>query len=775
MRTWALVRTSNMPRSIQLPLASLSAAYNIGSHFSAEGATVTQSRHESRAVLRFGSFQLMPAERVLLESGRAVRLGARAFDLLTLLVEKSGRLVSKEELISHLWPTTVVEDINLRVHVAGGLRRALGDGQRGRRYIVNAAGRGYMRSWQKSPSRPAMYPSGPEPNTLAATNQNLPSSLTRMVGRSQDVQALIRLARAQRLLTVVGPAGVGKSTVALAVARDLLNDFPSGTWFVDLAAISSAALIPNAFATALGLAISPTSLLADLVSFLKDKTALLLLDNCEHLIGEVAKLTEELLKGSPALHVLTTSREPLNAQGEWQYRISPLMVPKEQNGEVTAEFVGRHSAVELFVERAITGERGFELTDDTAPLVAQICRALDGLPLAIELAVAHLGLLGIYELAVRVDDQMLRGAIGRRTAASRHQTLRATLDWSFDLLTPTEQVVLRRLALFNGPFTMESAVMLAAQNGLGAQDALNAALGLADKSLVTTDVSGMTVRHRLLNTTRAYALEKLAATEDFAAAFRWHAEQVLKLMRQAELGWETMERAEWVATYEYAIDDVRAALDWALSSDGDAFLGTALTVSSVPFGLQLGLVEEFQARVEHALYWIKARTTLHPEIEARLTMTLSTLGQNIRRPPTAQASDELLATDTVELIGPPKQQIAPLLRKTIFQIEAAAYEDAVNSAAKLGKIARKTGDPLAVLLADRVAAQAHHFCGNHRIARTYAERVLDNPAKAIPLAYVPVQVDRRVWMRMVLARIHWFEGYADLAVALSAEALRSEH
>jgi len=706
---------------------------------------------------------------LLLESGKVVKLGARAFDLLTLLLERAGQVVSKEELISHVWPTTVVEEINLRVHVAA-VRRALGDGQGGNRYIVNAAGRGYSFVAKVTAERDES-PIKTDPHAAASPNHNLPSSLTRMVGRSHEVQALVRLARSQRFLTIVGAAGVGKSTVALAVARELLNDFPDGIWFVDLAAISSAALIPSSFATALGLAISASSPLQDLGAFLKDRTALLLLDNCEHLVEELALVTEQLLKGSPTLHVLATSREPLNAEGEWQYRISPLAVPKEESTEVTAEFAREHSAVELFVERAITGEQGFELTDENAAIVAQICRALDGLPLAIELAAARLGHLGIHELAVRVDDQVSRGAPGRRTAASRHQTLRATLDWSFDLLNPTEQIVLQRLAVFNGAFTMESAVGLAAPNGLDPQDALNAAVGLADKSLITTDVSGTTVRHRLLNTTRAYAFEKLAQTEDFASIYRWHAEQILKLMRQAELGWETMPRAEWVASFGYAIDDVRSALDWAFSSDGDAFLGAALTAVSVPFGLQLMLVQEFHARVEHALYWIRARTTPHPEIEGRLRMTLATLSQNMQRPRTAQQAEDALAADPVELIGSPKLQVAPLLRKTIFQIEAADYEGAVNTAARLANVARKTGDPLAVLISDRVAAQAHHFCGNHRIARTYAERVLDHPAKAIPLAYIPVQVDRRVWMRIVLARILWMEGSADQAVAVSAEAL----
>jgi predicted ATPase/DNA-binding winged helix-turn-helix (wHTH) protein len=735
--------------------------------------TVDQSSsspvQEKRPALRFGPYQLLPAERLLLESGKVVKLGDRAFDLLTLLVEKSGQVVSKDELIRRVWPTTVVEEINLRVHVAA-VRRALGDGQGGNRYIVNAVGRGYS-FVAKVTAEPAVAPVKADSSAPATSSHNLPSSLTRMLGRSNELQALIRLARSQRFLTIVGPAGVGKSTVALAVARELLNDFPDGIRFVDLAAISSPALVPTSFATALGLSISASSPLEDLIAFLKDKIALLVLDNCEHLVDEVASVVETLLKGSLNLCVLATSREALSAEGEWQYRIAPLSVPKEDGTPLTAELAGGHSAVELFVERAITGEQGFELSDDNAPIVAQICRAVDGLPLAIELAAARLASLGLQELAVRVDDQVSRGAPSRRTAAARHQTLRATLDWSFALLTPTEQLVLQRLAVFNGAFTVESAVGLAAHHGMGSQETLNAAVSLADKSLMTTDVSGATARHRLLNTTRAYAFEKLADTTDFALIFRWHAEQVLKLMRQAELGWETMPRSEWVANYGYAIDDVRSALDWAFSPDGDAFLGAALTAVSVPFGFQLALVEEFHARVEHALYWITARATPHPEIEGRLRMTLATLSQNTQRESGLQRAEETLATDPIERIGSPKLQVAPLLRKTIFQIEAADYEGAVNTAAKLGTVGRKTGDPLAVLIADRVAAQAHHFSGNHRLARVYAERVLDHPAKAIPLAYIPVQVDRRVWMRIVLARILWLEGYSEQAVDLSAEAL----
>ena len=714
----------------------------------------------ARVSLRFGPFQLFPLERQLLESGKPVKLGSRALEILNLLVERAGHVVTKEELLSRVWPTTVVEEVNLRVHVAA-VRRALGDGQGGSRYIVNAAGRGYsfVGTIVREPESAILEPAPPQP-----PRHNLPSALSRMVGRTADVESLLHLVRSQRLVTVAGPAGVGKSTVALTVARQLVHDFTDGIYFVDLGAVSKSSLVPNAFATALGLAVSADEPVADLIAYLRDKELLLVLDNCEHLVEVVAATVEAVLRQSPEVRVLTTTREPLNAEGEWTYRVSPLAVPTEQDEEGGAAAVQRYAAVELFVERAITSDHGFELSDSNASLIAHICRALDGLPLAIELAAARVGMHGIHELAARLDDHVARVASLKRTAAFRHQTMRATLDWSYDVLTDQERVALRRLAVFNGAFTIESAVGVAAHGELGIEAASLAVVGLADKSLLTTDISGSSVRHRLLNTTRSYAFEKLAKTEDIGAIFRWHAEQLLRLMRQAELGWETMQRSEWVANYGYAIDDVRAALEWSFSADGDPELGTALTVVSVPFGFQLALVEEFYARAQFALDWITARGAPRAAMEVRLRGALSALSQNMQR---RRQVDEALNTE-LERVSP-KQQINPLLQRTIFQIEIADYGGALHSAEQLSVLARHIADPLAVLMADRVSAQAQHFFGNHGAARIYAERVLDHPAQAIPLAYVPVQVDRQVSMRIILARILWLEGQPDQAVNLTRQ------
>jgi predicted ATPase/DNA-binding winged helix-turn-helix (wHTH) protein len=712
--------------------------------------------------IQFGDFQLWPAERQLRESGRSVKLGARAFDILAVLIENAGKTVTKKDLMTRVWPTTVVDEINLRVHVAA-LRRALGDGQNGQRFIVNVTGRGYsfvapLSSFEDS--APAPRARSPQPS------HNLPTSLTRMIGRDVELVSLSRLLRSQRLLTIVGAGGVGKTTIALAVARSLLGDFPHGVRFVELAPVREATGVANAFATALGLAVSRETPTHDLREFTRDKNLLLLVDNCEHVIAEVATIVEQLLRSSNDLRVFATSREPLNAEGEWLFRITPLDVPAETRTSWTAAKVREHAAVKLFVERAMTGEEAFDLTDENAELVAGICRTLDGLPLAIELAAASVDRLGLRELAVRVHDQVSRGSAGRRTAASRHQTLRATFDWSFELLNPLEKLAFRRLAIFSGSFTMESASLLMARAGADVQEAVGAVMGLAEKSLISTDITSVTLRHRFLNTVRTYAFEKLRSSDDFLHIRRWHAEEILGLMRQAELGWASSDRSQWIAAYGHAIDDVRAALDWAFSAEGDTALGTALTAISVPFGIQLAHLEEFRARIEHALYWVTAGPVPQPEIELRLRDTLSHLTSNMQR---SEAVSPV--GDAVDRIEAPKNRISPLLRKTIFEIESADYDAALESAARLANVAREAKDPLADLASDRVSAQAHHFAGNHEIARAYAERVMNHPSKSIPITYVPVQTDRRVWMRIVLGRAFWIQGQAEQAQQVAAEAL----
>ena len=726
-------------------------------------------RTGERLAVTFGDFEFFPTRRQLVLAGNPVKLGTRALEILAVLIEKPGQMVAKDELISRVWPTTVVEDINLRVHVSA-LRRAIGDGQQGNRFIVNAAGRGYSFVAEIGYARES-----PEPAPVIAKSaraaHNLPTALTRMVGRTTEVMALTQLVGTQRLVTIVGTGGVGKTTTGLAVARNVVANFEAGVQMVDLATARDENSVIEAFAAALGFSVSKEYPFDNLISYLKHKDLLLLVDNCEQVLAEVAQIVERLLRASATVRILATSREPLHAEGEWPYRMAPLGVPEDDGLFITAIKARKYASIELFVERALTGEQAFELTDANAGIVAAICRGLDGLPLAIELAAAGVGRLGIRELAVRVHDQVSIRSSGRRTAASRHQTLIATFDWSYDLLTSLEKLAFQRLAAFNAAFSLESAAGLVAHAGVSHDDAVTAVMGLAEKSLIATDISGMSVRHRFLNTVRQYAFEKLKVSSDFITIYRWHAEQVLKLMRQAELGWESLDREEWIAAYGYAMDDVRGALDWAFSSQGDALLGVSLTSISVPFGLQLARLEEFRARVEHALHWFTSGGPPQPELEVRLRATLGLINANLQRQQPGADTESTNHSDAIDGIGSLKNRISPLLRRTIMQIESGEYQEALDTAIRMGLVAQKINDPLAELTANRVAAQAHHFAGNHGQARAYAERVLDDPAKSIPVAYVPVQTDRRVWMRIVLARISWMEGMTEQAEGIAAESV----
>ena len=717
-------------------------------------------------MLRFGTFEFRPARMLLLDQGKAVRLGNRALDILRILIERAGQVVTKEELIEYTWPTTVVEEGNLRVHI-GALRRALRDGDGGSRYIVNVIGRGYSFVAEVRREEEAEADSGP--STPPGEQNELPAPLTRMLGRSGDVTALVELLRSSRLVTIVGPGGVGKSTLALDVASSLVDSHRERGRFVDLASIGDPALVPQSCATAIGMVVPATHPVAGLVTFLRDKEMLLLLDNCEHVIDAAAAVTEAILKGAPAMRILATSREPLRIQGERQHRLNPLHVPPEDEN-ITAATARQYPAVQLFAERASTSARSFELTDANAHWVASICRRLDGIPLAIELAAARAGLLGARDLLARLDEQMFLLAAGRRTATARHQTLRAALDWSYSLLSVEEQAVLRRLSVFSAAFTLDSAVAVAARGELSDAQVVDAMMSLAEKSLLTADTGDSDVRYRLLQTTQSYAQEKLAGTADYAHIFRWHAEYVLKLLRRGEIDWERMTRAEWVRAYDHAVDDVRAALQWAFATHGDLDFAAELTLAAVPFAFQMALTEEIRDRLAWVLKQVISQAVRQPALEVRVSQALDALNNNLEaaRRDSTHTGTLREGVSRGELT---RDHVGPLVHLTIIQIEDGEYGAAVQSAGRLADVARAVGEPAAELVADRVMAQAQHFRGNHAVARTLAERVIANPAKSIPLSYLSVQVDVRVSMRIVLARIHWISGYPDRALEVVEEAL----
>ena len=545
-------------------------------------------------VFAFGSFRLVPAQRVLLEDGKPLRVGSRALHILITLVEHAGETISKEQLIAHTWPKTVVDDGALRVHVAA-LRKALRDGRAGKRYVANNPGRGdaFVAPVTREHALSATAP----PNGAAQGN-NPPAPLTRIVGRDDVIAALATQLARRRLLTIVGPGGIGKTTVARAVADAARELYKDGVWFVELASLADADLVPSALATALGISPLGADPLPGLAAWLRDKTALIVLDSCEHVVGEAAAAAEAVLKAAPGISLLTTSREPLRAEGEALHRLAALELPSDSL-DLTPGDALRYSAVQLFVERAIAAADGFALTDADVPAVLEICRRLDGIPLALELAAARVYVFGVHDLAAHLDDRFRLLTTGRRTALPRHQTLAAALDWSYQLLPEEERAVLRRLSVFAGDFPLEAAVAVAADSG--PSKIVDHLANLFGKSLVAADPRGEVAQYRLLDTTRLYAFEKLKSSGELQQVARRHAEYYCALFAHADAKSELRPQAEWLAIYGRHLDNVRAGLDWAFSPGGDTAIGVALTVASGLLWTRLSLSDECRRLTKRAL------------------------------------------------------------------------------------------------------------------------------------------------------------------------------
>jgi len=431
------VRAFALSAAAVASLPAVSVAADAGTPGAAPGASGRFSVADN--IFVFGSFRLIPAQRMLLDDGKPLRLGSRALDILIALVERAGETVRKDELIARTWPDTVVDEGALRVHLAA-LRKALGDGRAGKRYIANNPGRGYTFAapvTREHPHPAAAMPDGP---SAAA---NLPVPLTRIVGRGDIIAALAMQLAQQRLLTIVGPGGIGKTTVAAAVAQALFRSYADGVWIIGLASLDDPDLVPSALSTALGISPSGTNPVSGITAWLRDKHAVIVLDSCEHVIGAAAALAEAVLKAAPGVRILATSREPLRAEGERLHRLASLDVPPAVGDLKPDEALG-YSAVQLFNERAMAAATGFTVDDANVAAVLEICRRLDGVPLALELAAARLDVFGVRELAAHLDDRFRVLTSGRRTALPRHQTLGAMLDWSYNLLPATEAAVLRR-------------------------------------------------------------------------------------------------------------------------------------------------------------------------------------------------------------------------------------------------------------------------------------------------------------------------------------------
>jgi predicted ATPase/DNA-binding winged helix-turn-helix (wHTH) protein len=528
----------------------------------------------SQDVICFGPFRLSASARVLEKEGGPVQLGSRALDILIALVERPAEVVSKKELFARVWPDLAVDEGSLRYHVLA-LRKALGQGRSSTRYVTNVSGRGYcfVAPISRVASPPALLS-----NSLAYSPVGLPPSPTGMVGRDETVQRISEELMARRFLTIVGPGGIGKTTVATAVSHSMLAAFDGAVHYVDFGPLGTPSLVPNRVALTVGLPVNFDDQLAALPAFLRDRRMLLVLDSCEHLIGTIAPLAERIFREAPEVHILATSREPLQVEGEKVHRIQPLAVPPDDE-PLTVACALAFPAVQLFVERAAADGTGFELNDADAPIVGRVCRKLDGIALALELAAGRVGAYGIKGIASLLDGPCRLLWQGRRTAIPRHQTLSAMLDWSYNLLPECERLILRRLSVFVGAFSLEAAQFVAAGDILEREHVAEAIAGLVTKSLVAVETNRTGTLYRLLDTTRAYVLAKMIDSGERNTIAQRHAIYYREFLERIESTSLTCSKNDGAAERWRHVSNARAALESGFSEQGDKELGTALAAA----------------------------------------------------------------------------------------------------------------------------------------------------------------------------------------------------
>jgi len=515
---------------------------------------------------RFGPFELQPDKRKLQKDGEAIALRPRAFDLLVALVDRAGHLATKDELLDRVWPKMVVEEAALHVQVSA-LRKVLGSDA-----ITTVSGRGYQFTLRVTKG-------DREANRASGAKHNLPYQLTSFVGREHEIAQLQELLKVNRLVTLTGAGGVGKTRLAIAVTSRLSDAFADGAWLVELAALSDAQLVPQAVAGALGLKEQPGKSAAEIVSgWLGSKSVLLVLDNAEHLLEGCARLVDHILRRSDHVAVLVTSRERLGIAGELTYRVPSLTVPGT-NETLTPERVSSYEGVGLFVDRAQLVRPDFEVTTENASAVASICARLDGMPLAIELAAPRLRSMSADELSERLDQRFALLTDGSRAALPRHRTLRSTIDWSYDLLTDVEQAMLCRVSVFARGWTLGAAEQVCAADAIETHDVIDLLGSLADKSLVATTEHQGATRYWLPETVRQYAQHRLRESGGETECRSRHLAAFVAFVEEANTQLRGPNQRTWLDRLEAEHDNFRAALAWSASANADLGLRLAAALS----------------------------------------------------------------------------------------------------------------------------------------------------------------------------------------------------
>ncbi|HWZ69960.1 MAG TPA: winged helix-turn-helix domain-containing protein [Casimicrobiaceae bacterium] len=697
---------------------------------------------------RFGPFELQPDQRRLLKDGATVALRPRAFDLLAALVARAGHLVTKDDLLDQVWPKMVVEEAALQVQVSA-LRKVLGA-----EAITTVSGRGYQFTL-------AVTKVDGEANRASKPKQNLPYQLTSFVGREQEIAQLEELVTANRLVTLTGAGGAGKTRLAIEVASRLIDAFADGVWLVELAALSDPRLVPQAAAQALALPEQPKQPVMETLSdYLASKKLLLVLDNAEHLLEACVHLVDEIVRRSPDIAVLVTSRERLAITGELTYRVPSLTVPGT-NETSTPETVSRYEGVRLFVERAKLLRPDFDLTTANASYVASICTRLDGMPLAIELAAPRLRSMSVEELSQRLDQRFALLTDGSPTALPRHRTLRSMIDWSYDLLTDVEQAMLRRVSVFAGGWTLATAEDVCSGDGVERSNTIDLLASLADKNLIGIEEHNGATRYRMLETIRQYALDRLREAGEEA---QWRNRHFACFLAFADASFEPLrgpQQKQWFDRIESERDNIRAALTWAIEQ-------------KLPDGLRMC--------PEHFLSWVRrvhtpireAREMLSRLLDAipsdRATRdrarALSAVGHLAMRQHDYEEAERMLR-ESLALFRTLDETRGLAYAQTNLALLAVArgqYADAERLLVECAGVARALGDPNLLVVNLGHLAIVVHAQADAEKAASYFEEAL-SVARDIPNGFLTSSV------LTYKGRAECSDGNLELAEVSLAESL----
>lgn len=721
--------------------------------------------------LAFGPFELRPAERLLTRDGMPVPLGGRTLDILIALVSRPNEVVSKRALMADVWPDVQVEEGSLRFHIAG-LRKVLEHGKDGARYIATVAGRGYC--FVAPVLRTAKAGSVTAPVFTGSTF--LPVSPARMVGREDSTRAIAAELAVSRFVTIVGPGGVGKTTVAVAVAHTLLPMFDGALLFVDFSLLSDPRMVPVSVASMLGLSVQSDDPLPSLVALLRGRRMLVVLDNCEHVIDDAARLAVQLLLAAPDLQILATSREPLRAQGERVHRLAPLDTPPE-DAALSAKAMLDFPAVQLFVDRALASGAQLDLLDAGAAIVARICRKLDGVALAIELAAGRVGAYGLQQTAALLDERFTLLWPGQRTAPPRQKTLRATLDWSYGLLTSAERVVFRRLAVFVGVFDLEAALAVVTDDALNAGLLFSAIDSLVAKSMVTAIPDGAMMHYRLLDTARAYALDiAMDDAERIALAGR-HVEYCLRWLEQYAADGRPLFDASRRGAHLRELHNIRAGLEWCFGDEGSKGTGVRLATAATPVFFAMSLLTECQQWAQRAI--LELDVTVHggrQEMRLQAALALSSMWTSGNSIETFTALERSITI--AEQLGDPLNQMLLLAPRHVFHMRTGKFGKALQDAKHVAELAQTACDPVATGLARILLGYSYHFAGNLADAQHELQEALD--ATAVDLGRVgtwashtmlddamaaPILALAASAAPSALARTLWLRGHTALALS----------